>query len=316
MAEAAYSQRVCTITLTYGPRDDLADKVINPAHFQLFMKRLRKAGHKVRYLVAGEYGELKGRVHFHAILFFEELVPLQYKNAEGDLITRGIVPRYIDDYQVGWGPENAPFCSEIPHKKMVHLREWPHGHVSVDWSASEESVRYVCKYLQKYEGTQVWFSLSKKPALGAAFFADKAQQALELGVLPQTWNYLPPSGNKDKSYYLRGASRRDYLLAMVPEDIRPRFELFSKSGHQERVNEWVVKSIQKALKREHLRDLAANPLSQEEWDRAFIEDRVDQQRVADISAEKIRKEEFWREAWEQFEQEHATSSSPHYEDYF
>ena len=70
LAEAAVSSHTCVVGLTYAPRDDLADKLLQPRHFQLFMKLLRRAGHKVRYFVAGEYGDEKGRAHFHAILFF------------------------------------------------------------------------------------------------------------------------------------------------------------------------------------------------------------------------------------------------------
>ena len=50
LCEAAVSSAVCTLTMTYAPRDDLADKVVTARHFQLFMKLLRRAGHKVRYL--------------------------------------------------------------------------------------------------------------------------------------------------------------------------------------------------------------------------------------------------------------------------
>ena len=110
LAEAATSLHVCAITLTYAPRDDLADKVLNPRHFQLFMKLLRRAGHKVRYLVAGEYGDLKGRSHFHALLFFTEMQP-------GD---KPVV--------YNWGHLADPstsgrFCRQIPNMDMVHIRE-------------------------------------------------------------------------------------------------------------------------------------------------------------------------------------------------
>ena len=56
LCEASVSEVSCTLSLTYAtPRNslDLSNRVVNPHHFQLFMKRLRKAGHKVRYLVAG-----------------------------------------------------------------------------------------------------------------------------------------------------------------------------------------------------------------------------------------------------------------------
>lgn len=41
--------------------------------FQLFMKRLRKRGVDVRYLMCGEYGERTHRPHYHAILLVGSL---------------------------------------------------------------------------------------------------------------------------------------------------------------------------------------------------------------------------------------------------
>lgn len=255
MAEASTSEVSCTVSLTYAPRDDLADKVLHPRHFQLFMKLLRRAGHKVRYLVAGEYGELKGRAHFHAILFFTDLRPRGLGEA---------VPAY---------KAPAPFCREIPHKRMVHIREWPHGHISVDWSASERAIRYVCKYLLADDKNNAWFSLSKKPALGAAWFAKKAALARDLQVLPSSFEYLPPGGNRARPYLMTGATRRDYLDAITqdPAD-RPR------------MSEWVGKTFDK---HEHARAVEERESqSPEVLEAAWIERRrqvEDQQRLMRLS---------------------------------
>ncbi len=228
MAEFSTSAASCCISLTYAPRDDLADKVLQPRHFQLFIKMLRRAGHKVRYLVAGEYGELKGRAHFHALLFFEHIQPLP----------EGVTPPEF-------GSADAPFCREIPFKRMVHIREWPHGHISVDWSASERSARYVCKYLLSDDKNNAWFSLSKKPPLGAAWFAQKAASAVEYGVLPSSFEYLPPGGSKDRPYLMTGATRRDYMNAIT---INP--------ARRVSMGEWVQKSFDK-YERERFIDICA-----------------------------------------------------------
>lgn len=233
LAEASVSSVTATVTLTYAPRDDLADKMLHPRHFQLFMKMLRRAGHKVRYLVAGEYGAGKDRAHFHAILFFQELKPLVYIDDDGVECVRGVVPLYNAGPLLNTA-EFGPFCREIPQKRMVHIREWPHGHVTVDWSASEKSARYVCKYLLADDKNNAWFSLSKKPPLGAEWFARKAARAKELGVFPSTFEYLPPGGNKKRPYLMTGATRRDYLNAIT---IDP--------ADRGRMSEWVQKSFDK-----------------------------------------------------------------------
>lgn len=255
MAEAAYSETTCVINMTYAPRDDLADKMITPKHFQLFMKLLRRAGHKVRYLVAGEYGGEKGRAHFHAILFFQHLEPLHGVDGRRrinvgtlaePLMVSPMQPRYIDDYPSFADQSYAPFCREIPQERMVHIREWPHGHITVDWSMTEKSVRYVCKYLTKDDKNNAWFSLSKKPALGARFFAAKAAKARELSVLPSSFDYMPPGGNRERPYLMTGASRRDYLNAITQDETR-----------RSRMSEWVQKSFDKQAKQRRRANAAA-----------------------------------------------------------
>lgn len=218
LAEASTSVRTCTLSLTYAPRDDLADKVIQPRHFQLFIKLLRRAGHKVRYLVAGEYGELFGRTHFHAILFFSEF-------AEGG--TEAVYnPHHVEDPS-----SSARFSVHVPHNKNVHIFEWPHGHVFCDWSSSEASIRYVCKYLLADFKNNSWFSLSKKPPLGSVFFAKKALEAKTLGALPSAFVYSPPGGTPGRSYPITGASRRDYLNAITVDPVdRERMSEFTRKS--------------------------------------------------------------------------------------
>lgn len=246
MAEASTSTHSCTLNLTYAPRDDLADKVLNPRHFQLFMKLLRRRGHLVRYLVAGEYGETKGRAHFHAVLFFTEIKRLAQDDPK---------PAYQPD-DLAETNRLSPFSRQVPQKRMVHIREWPHGHITCDWSASEKSIRYVCKYLLQDDKNNAWFSLSKKPALGAAWFAQKAATAKTLSVLPHSFEYQPPGASPDKRYLMTGASRRDYLAAITTDKaLRPR------------MSEWVQKTFDKhALGRmKKSADMLMREVPEESW---------------------------------------------------
>lgn len=59
------------ITFTYDDEHLPSDGSLDKTHFQLFMKRLRKAnsGLKIRYLYCGEYGDANMRPHYHAIIF-------------------------------------------------------------------------------------------------------------------------------------------------------------------------------------------------------------------------------------------------------
>lgn len=82
-------------TLTYGHDDRYSNKVDHPhanrleySDVQKWIKRIRKRQipgsknkYRVRYMVAGEYGALKGRAHWHALLFWQSEPP-QYSLEE------------------------------------------------------------------------------------------------------------------------------------------------------------------------------------------------------------------------------------------
>lgn len=70
MHEASLYDENSFITLTYDDEHLPEYGTLDKSAFPKFMKRLRKrAGVKVRYYHAGEYGSLFGRPHYHACLF-------------------------------------------------------------------------------------------------------------------------------------------------------------------------------------------------------------------------------------------------------
>jgi len=261
LAEAQTSTVCCTLSLTYAPPKDpldLSNRVINPHHFQLFMKRLRKAGHKVRYLVAGEYGDLRQRSHFHVILFFKLLKPSGQPDPV--LMNRAAFAR---------DPSIAhPLSRGMPQQDMCHIREWPHGHVVADWSASEKSVRYCCEYLHHAGKKNSWFSMSKKPPLGAEWFAEKAASNIDHGVMPSTFEYLPPGGRPGKVYLMTGATRRDYLNQIVTDrSARPR------------MSKWTAKTFDK-LERQAFIDESTKPFDAD----AFLSRQMPLEKQASLLA--------------------------------
>lgn len=56
-------------TLTYNDDSLPHGGTLVKRHLQLFFKRLRKAGNRVRYYAVGEYGDNTRRPHYHAIIF-------------------------------------------------------------------------------------------------------------------------------------------------------------------------------------------------------------------------------------------------------
>ena len=58
------------LTLTYHPDHLPPGQTLDHNHFQKFIRALRKStGKKIRFYMCGEYGEKKGRPHYHALLF-------------------------------------------------------------------------------------------------------------------------------------------------------------------------------------------------------------------------------------------------------
>lgn len=165
MAEMAYADDTVFLTLTYDDRkleDPSQTRVIWRRDFQNFLKLYRKRVGKIRYVVAGEYGTKKGRVHFHAILF-----------------TYG-------------------HCPCVPLKMRFWWPElWPWGHLWAE-TANIKTIKYVAKYLTKSRldktGSE-WVSYSRFPILGSEFVIRTGLRAASAKVFPRDFNYFPPGYN-------------------------------------------------------------------------------------------------------------------------
>ena len=122
MHEASLHPKNCFITLTYDEEQIPSDFSLKVVHFQKFMKRLRfKYGKGIRFFHCGEYGELYGRPHYHAVLFnhdFEDKVLFSLK--------RGV----------------SLYTSE----ELAKL--WPYGFSTVG-DVTFESAAYVARYVTK-----------------------------------------------------------------------------------------------------------------------------------------------------------------------
>lgn len=127
MYENQMHKKSCFVTLTY---DDKKDGItyggeaytLYPRHLQLFLKRLRKKhGPKIKFFACGEYGEKKGRPHYHALLYgvdFPDRIPVP---------TKGEHPLYT-----------SPALEAL----------WTHGDVRIG-EVTFESSSYVARYIMK-----------------------------------------------------------------------------------------------------------------------------------------------------------------------
>lgn len=178
MLELQYHDSSYFVTLTYDdahvPKSYYSDPETGEAFesltlqkrdFQLFMKRLRKkfSDQKIRFFMAGEYGDETKRPHYHAILFGLHLDDLQhYKKS-----------------QLGFSYFNSPSLSEVWSDNDGN----PIGHVviaPVTWETCAYTARYVMKKLngdlsQFYSdfNLQPEFTLmSRKPGIARQYYDD------------------------------------------------------------------------------------------------------------------------------------------------
>ena len=183
LAEAETASATFSVTLTYGRDengniDHMRAAVLTYSDVQKMFYRLRTDGYKFKYLCAGEYGSEKGRAHWHLVMFFDGKVPPH------QLSRRNRAKRFENKY-------------------------WPHGFQHWE-EPSRESIRYVCKYVNKEQGKeekQGMLRMAKKPPIGSEYFARLAEKHVEHGLAPTKRTY--EIGGRE--YYLSGATLRNYL---------------------------------------------------------------------------------------------------------
>ena len=153
--EAQMHEHNSYITLTYSNDYLPAGNTLVKAHFQKFMKRLRKRYNGgIRYFHCGEYGERNNRPHYHAILFgirFSDLEPWK-KNKRGEML----------------------------YTSRILEQTWGHGFCSVG-EVTFDSAAYVARYIMKkvvgenagehYGGRlPEYVTMSKHPGIAADWF--------------------------------------------------------------------------------------------------------------------------------------------------
>lgn len=135
----------CFVTLTY--REEDVPPVLVKKHYQDWLKRLRRflAPSKIRFFLAGEYGELTGRPHFHAALFG------------------------LDAYTAG-GDDG---------RGGVLQQTWPYGFTfagQLTWESAQYIAGYLTKKVVSDERSVKEFSrMSLRPGIGAGSMEDVAR---------------------------------------------------------------------------------------------------------------------------------------------
>lgn len=191
LAEAETSVATYTVTLTYREQGT-GDRpyLFNKKDIQNFMKAMRNKYGKIRYLISGERGELKGRVHWHAILFFQEQDP------------------------------------KMPLDQNQIIKPWPWGHTfwqKAQVSSLHYALKYAVKQIDEQDRSEQVVLMSKQPPLGHYFFQKYARDLAQNGVKPRDFTYTFPdvkdTKGRKKKFMMFRQTRNNFMDTYIEEYI-------------------------------------------------------------------------------------------------
>lgn len=217
MAEKDTSNEVLVANLTYRNRQDGtkpdAARAFRYVDAQRFLKALREEYYRtykaprneVRYIIAGERGSKKNRVHWHLILFAQKPISTLGK----------------------WQDKNF---NDIPEMKLgkklrQHWSYWPHGHVNMQ-VPDQGGMAYVLKYALKDQFNSVkskgtmrftksenngasMFRMSKLPPIGFRWIESRCDDWEKRGVVPVKLELKVPEYS---GFWWPKGDQRTYLL--------------------------------------------------------------------------------------------------------
>lgn len=149
LAEEQTADSVWFLTLTFaGGYENEEAYVLQYEVVQKLWKRLRKAGHRFRYVCVGEYGGERGRAHWHALIYWE-----------------------------GPEPEVESF------DQRIHWPFWEEGFSQIERPRSKQgSAVYLLDYLNKDNVTKETLKYSKVPQIGEAYCLEYARRHARQGL--------------------------------------------------------------------------------------------------------------------------------------
>lgn len=219
MAEKATAGHIFAVRLSYRDLPDgetpVGARLFQYEHVQKFFKVVRelvfrRTGNRqqLRYIVAGEMGSQRGRVHYHVVMFSS--LPLAD----------------IGEWEDVWTGEKMP----MPLERNVIWNCWPHGHVYVQ-QPDAGGVAYALKYALKDQLSVVnsrgtaretraenyaaaLFRMSKRPPIGQPFLGQRLEQWRERLIVPPDLRIRVPDY---RGYWYPTGALREYLLQGLHE---------------------------------------------------------------------------------------------------
>ena len=248
MHEAQLHQNNCFITLTYDNTHLPSNGSLHYKDFQLFIKRLRKSlgNVRIRYYMAGEYGENFGRPHFHACIFGHDFhdKKLWKRTPSGSLLYRS------EKLEVLW-PFGYSSVGDVNFESAAYVARYIMKK-AVKSKYSPEEWKWAGKYtdLDTGEIAQVqpeFNKMSLKPGIGKDFYKKYTSDIYPQDYIILRGKKVKPPKYYDKQYKIDQPYEYDELLYMREKNAK----LNSEDNTPERlfVKEQVTMAKLQKLKR-------------------------------------------------------------------
>lgn len=224
MHEASLYEDNCAVTLTYDDEHLPPHASLRHSDYKKFMRRVIHAHGPVRFFMCGEYGEEKGRPHYHACLF-----------------GRGFRDGRV---HAGKSESGSPFYT---HQGLSDL--WPLGRATVQ-DLVRETAGYCARYIMKkqlgetaktaYQKLDIetgeliqlkppYAAMSLKPGIGARWFEKYGRD-----VYPHDFVITGGTKKRPPKYYDKLYKRKD---AEKHEALNERRVLKARVHHADNTDE-------------------------------------------------------------------------------
>lgn len=162
MAERSLNRDATFLTLTFNDSHLPSDRRCRRQDIQRFVKRLRNVGRDfgisigdIKYFGCGEYGSLKGRPHYHLIVYGVNM---------------------LDD---AWQPRHVLTDGRVIVCSGVVEKLWPYGYNSVD-RVTMANIGYVSKYVCEADALLMY-----SQGLGRGLFVDVRRKGRRVIMEPK-----------------------------------------------------------------------------------------------------------------------------------
>lgn len=187
------------VTLTYDDENLPQDGSLDYEHWQLFMKRLRKAHEpaKLRFYHCGEYGETTRRPHYHAILF-----GIDFPDKK-EIKKSGVETLYQSEtLDKIWGKGHC-WIGNVTFDSCAYVSRYVTKKVTGDQAASHYTVTNP-ETGEIYQLKPEYSTMSRRPGIGASWYA-----LFKIDVFPSDEAVVRGRITKPPKYYLKLLAQQD-----------------------------------------------------------------------------------------------------------